>query len=154
MIKHKSILLGAVLFSTKIFAFPCFFTLVKDSCWTDYDVTVTVHDVINEQTILTVTVPKGKSWVREAFTCQPNQKLKYTAIFSPAIWENSEGKVYNAQHYWALPETITAAQKAWDIPVCYPEAFAEVPFPPKASGNCKCDLNSIPPIPPVASSPK
>ena len=143
------ILISCALFSSKLLAFSCFYTLVKDSCWTDYTVTVVVTNVDTNKKLVTVTVPKGQSWARQAFSCEPNEKLNYTATFEPTIWENGKGALYKAQHYWALPDEPTAKQKAWDIPVCYPSAFAEVPFPPAAGGNCKCDFKSVPPIPPV-----
>ena len=140
--------LSGVLLSTTLFAFPCFYTLAKSNCWVDYDVTVNVYDTKNNQLLKTVVVPKGKAFVREAFVCEAGQTLNYTATFTPKIWENEIGAVYNAQHYWALPVELTAKTKAWEVSVCYPDAFAEVPFPPQASGNCKCDFASIPVIPP------
>jgi hypothetical protein len=147
MMSPKLIFLCSTLLSTQSMAFPCFFTLVKDSCWTDYTVTVNVTDVDTNQTIISVSVPEGQTWVRQPFTCQPSQKIVYTATFEPAIWENSEGVIYKAKRYWALPSTITPKQKAWEVPVCFPAAFAEVPFPPKVIGNCKCDFSSVPAIP-------
>lgn len=138
-------------FSTPLMAFPCFFTLAKDSCWIDYDVTVVVTDADTSQQVLSINVPKGKSWTRQAFTCQTNQKLLYTATFEPTIWDNGKDAVYSAQHYWALPSAPTSKEKAWEIPVCYPAAFAAVPFPPNVSGNCQCDFDSIPAIPLQAS---
>ena len=151
MITRKLFFVSALIVSNQSLAFPCFFTLAKDNCWINYDVTVLVIDVQSQQQILSVTIPKGKAWVREPFVCQPNQKLDYTATFSPIIWEGSEGVIYKAQHYWMLPAAPTAIQKAWEIPVCYPSAFSEVPYPPTASGHCKCDFTSIPAIDLVAN---
>ena len=149
MIKHNATFISCALFSTQLLAFPCIFTLVKDSCWTNFNVTVVVTDVQSNKPIASITVPKGKSWDRQTFECQPGQKIIYSATFNPVIWEGSEGRVYNAQHYWALPDSFTSSQKAWEIPVCYPSAFAEVPMPATGSGNCRCDFLSVPPIPPV-----
>ena len=134
--------------SAQSLAFPCFLTLAKDSCWTNYDVKVIVMDASNNQPITTVEVPKGQSWTRQPFTCQPGQKLIYQASFQPAFWQSEVGKVYMAIRYWSLPATPKPGDTAWDIPVCYPAAFAAVPFPPDATGNCKCDFGSIPPVPP------
>ncbi|WP_419420900.1 hypothetical protein ACNVED_06270 [Legionella sp. D16C41] len=141
--------LGGLIFSSQLFAFQCYFTLVKDSCWTDYAVTVKVLDALNnDNNLLTITVPKGQAWGRLPFTCQPNQKLLYQASFEPSIWENQKGEVYNAINYWTLPPAIKTGQSAWEIPVCYPRAFSEVPLPPQATNNCTCDFKNIPPIPP------
>lgn len=150
---RNGIFISAALFSAHLFAFPCYFTLAKDNCWTDYNVTVAVTDANNEKQILTITVPKGKSWGRASFTCQPGQTLRYQATFTPTMWEGSENTVYKAQHFWALPETLTPTQKAWEISVCYPSAFAEVPLPPTAGNSCKCDFSAVPIIPPFIEPP-
>lgn len=134
---------------SKSWAFSCFFTFVKDSCWKSYDVTVTVTDPNTEKNILTLTVPKNTAWGRVAFDCEPNEKMFYNATFSPTFWEGTEGHVYRAKQFWMLPKAPNPGETAWEVKVCYPRDFAEVPFPPTAmNGNCKCDFNSIPPIPP------
>lgn len=149
MIKRKVAFITGALFSTQILAFPCIFTLVKDSCWTDFNVTVVVTDVQTNKPIMSITAPKGKSWQRQSFECQPGQKLVYSATFNPVIWEGTEGRVYHAQQYWSLPESHTAKQAAWEIPVCYPAAFSEVPLPATGGENCRCDFLSVPAIPTV-----
>lgn len=147
MFKRLLMLGSSLLCSSISYAFPCFLTLVKDSCWTDYSVTVTVKDATSNQNLLTVTAPKGQPWVRDTFVCQPNQKLFYSATFEPVFWEGSEGVVYSAIRYWILPNQITDKQKAWEIPICYPAAFASVPFPPKVGGDCQCNFANVPTIP-------
>jgi hypothetical protein len=129
-------------------AFTCYVTLVKDSCWTSYNVTVDVLEAASDKTILTMTVPEGKSWVRESFNCEPGQKLVYRAQFSPVFWESEKGKTYPAKSYWSLPGTINAGETAWEVPICYPEAFAAVPLPPKATSNCRCDFSAVPALKP------
>lgn len=148
MITRPIIIATVLLLSSPLMAFPCFITLVKDSCWADYAITVNVLDVDTNQSILTLSIPKGQSWTRQSFICQPSQKIVYKATFEPTIWEGAEGAVYDAQHYWQLPDKATVRQKAWEVPICFPQAFAEVPFPPQASGNCQCDFAAVPPIPP------
>ncbi|AHE67450.1 hypothetical protein [Legionella oakridgensis] len=130
-------------------AFPCFITVIKDNCWTDYNVTVNVLDASNENNnLVTVIVPEGSSWARQKFTCQPSQKLKFQAQFTPVFWESDEGKSYDGQHYWTLPQQITKDETAWSLTICYPEQFSEVPLPPTAGGQCKCSTAGIPPVPP------
>ncbi|STX28651.1 periplasmic protein [Legionella beliardensis] len=148
MIKHKFLLLSGLVFSSQLFAFQCYFTLVKDSCWTDYSVTVNVMDVANNSTAVTVTAPKGQSWARQGFTCQPGQEFLYKATFEPYIWSSEKGEVYTAINYWTLPKAPKPGESAWEIPVCYPQAFSAVPLPPQATNNCACDFSKVPAIPP------
>jgi hypothetical protein len=140
------IILCGTLLSAQSLAFTCYFTLAKDSCWINYDVKVTVIDATNNQPLTVVEVPKGQSWVRQPFTCQPGQKLIYQASFEPSFWQSEAGKIYMAIRYWSLPAAAMPGDTAWDIPVCYPTAFAAVPFPPTAAGDCKCDFSNIPPV--------
>lgn len=134
--------------SFQTWAFPCFVTLVKDSCWTDYNVTVTIATAQTGKQVASVIVPQGQSWVRQSFTCQPGESLAFSAIFDPVFWENDKGKVYPGQSNWQLPQAIKKGETAWNINVCYPSEFAEVPLPPQANGSCKCITENIPPVKP------
>lgn len=125
-------------------SFTCFYTLIKDSCWTNYDVSVEVTDAGNLSKLFTVDVPKGKSWTRVKFECSAAQSLLYVAKFSPIFWESDKDKTYPALRNWSLPGTVSPGDLAWTIPVCFPEDFSEVPAPPTGSGTCKCDKESIP----------
>lgn len=128
-------------------AFTCFATIAKDNCWSTYTVVVQVIDASNDAVVTTVTVPAGKPWAREQFTCQPEQKLRFSAEFSPLIWEQDAGKSYDGQHYWFLPQAINPGEGAWNISVCFPGQFSEVPMPPQATANCACDMATVPPVP-------
>lgn len=139
--------LCCVAFSSHLFAFSCFLTFVKDTCWTNYNVNMLVLDATTGNELFSMTIPKGQTWVRQPFVCQPGQKLMYNATFTPVIWQGEEGRVYKTQHYWALPNAPKPKEKAWEIPVCFPKAFAEVPFPPQAVGNCQCSFKDVPLIP-------
>ncbi len=139
--------LGALINIAPSWAFTCYYTLAKDNCWTDYTVTV---DVINSKTgspLTTVTVPKGEQWSRQMFECEPDLKLMYTARFSPVFWQSDIGKTYSAQNFWSLPSKINPGDSAWNVSVCYPADFSQVPMPPQAIASCKCDFTSIPAIP-------
>lgn len=139
---------AAFILSVQAWAFPCYLTLVKDSCWTNYEVNVVMMDALNRNKLTTITVPKSKSWARQKFTCQPGQKLVYEATFKPVFWKSEVGKVYEATRFWFLPNTVGTGETAWDIPVCFPAAFSQVPFPPDAMGNCQCDFKAVPSIKP------
>lgn len=139
--------LFGVVFSQQLMAFDCYLTLAKDNCWTDYDVNVTVTDTVSNQALTVVTVPKGQSWTRQKFTCQPGENLLNTATFSPTVWDATPNMVYNAKKFWALPQTVRAGQTAWELQVCFADAFSAVPMPATATGTCACDFKSIPPIP-------
>ncbi|WP_028388462.1 hypothetical protein [Legionella fairfieldensis] len=148
MILRRLIFLFCASVTVSGWAFPCYITLAKDSCWTNYEVTVEVMDANSNELVVTAIVPKGKSWVREPFVCQPGQKLMYQASFKPVFWQREEGKTYMALRYWLLPTEISTKDTAWELPVCYAAAFAGIPFPPDATGNCQCDFTSIPPVKP------
>ena len=129
-------------------AFLCYYTLVKDCCWTKYNVSV---DIINAGTldkILTIDVPAGTSWVRKTFECTPAESLIYKAQFSPVFWASDQGKIYQGLRNWSLPGKINPGDTAWTIPVCFPADFAQVPLPPTADSNCKCDFSVIPEVKP------
>jgi hypothetical protein len=136
-------------FVSPLYAFQCYFTLAKDNCWLNYTVNVQVIDAATQKPIASIVVPKGKPWGRVAFTCEASQKLMYQATFTPIFWKSDEGKQFYAQKYWTLPDVANPKDTAWEIPVCFPSAFASVPFPPDAIAACACDFKSIPPIQPI-----
>lgn len=151
--KHKfllsSMLMAAMAVPAVVSAsYPCFFTFVKDSCWTDYDVNVSVVDASNNKHVVTVSIPKGKSWARKKTRCNGGESFDYAATFSPVFWQSDEGRQFRGKRTWTLPQHMSKGDTAWDITVCYPEQFAEVPLPPTAGANCKCDFQSIPPVKP------
>ncbi len=147
MPKMLMMLLG-LCFSVQVQAFPCFLTLVKDSCWTNYNLMVSVINGNTGKLVTAASVPQGTSWARQPFDCQPAEGLSFTATFTPAFWESDSGKIYAAKHDWFLPKAIVKGDTAWNITMCYPRDFSEVPLPPDAGGNCKCNTDIIPPIKP------
>jgi len=147
MLKILIMGLGAF-FVMQVHAFSCYLTVAKDNCWKDYNVTIGVFDTSNDKQIATLIIPEGSAWARQAFTCQPGEKLRFQAQFTPVFWESDQGKVYPAKDFWTLPDKPAQGDIAWNITLCYPEQFSEVPFPPQAGAHCKCDLSGIPPIKP------
>lgn len=145
----KKYIVSLLLASTQASAFNCYVTMVKDSCWTDYNLTVSVSNANNGKELIEVLVPKGKSWGREAFACDKGMTLALTAKFDPVFWSTDEGKTFPGQRYWKLPDNIESGISGWNVTVCYPKWFANVPTPPNATANCKCDTDNIPTLPPV-----
>jgi hypothetical protein len=135
----------SLFFSAWGYAFPCYFTLVKDQCWKDYKISVDVLDTSKNSKILTAVVPEGSQWTRTAFECSAKQSLDFIASFSPAFWENEVGKTYHAKRSWMLPLAATD-EVAWNITICYPGDFSAVPMPPEANNHCGCDTSNIPPV--------
>ncbi len=135
-----------LMLSTQLFAFPCYIMLVKDSCWTDYDVTINIMDTIKDASKGSVSVAAGKSWTREKFDCEPKEVLLFNAKFTPVFWKGGEEKTYHAKRYWSLPESILPNQSAWTINLCYPNDFSEVPLPPRADNKCACNVQGIPEV--------
>ncbi|KTD30862.1 periplasmic protein [Legionella moravica] len=131
-------------FSSPLWSFTCYYTLAKDNCWTNYDVSVDVFDATSNTKLFTITVPKGKSWGRTEFVCTAGQRLLYYSRYAPVFWQSEVGKSYPALKSWTLPRTSNPEHVAWTIPVCFTADFSQVPLPPDAKGNCKCDFGSIP----------
>jgi len=133
--------------SAQAFAFDCYVTLIKGSCWKNYDVTVSVLNANTEANLLEIVAPKGQMWTRQSFNCQPGTKLNYKAKFLPVIWESEANKIYPAVQYWSLPTDIKQNTSAWNLSICFPDAFSAVPLPPDATDQCHCDMKSVPPLP-------
>ena len=146
--KNVVVFIATLLLTGKALAFDCYFTVAKDNCWSNYQITASVSDAQSHQTLTSLTVPQGQSYGRQLFNCQPGQTLMFTASFSPAIWEGENNKQYNGEQFWVLPAKINAKQSAWEVPVCFSKDFADVPYPQGATSNCACDFKSIPAIPP------
>lgn len=144
MLQRTFVLLLGLSLNHLAWSFDCYFTVAKDSCWTNYNVSVSVIETKSNTVLTTVSIPAGKSWYRQKFSCQPGQKLLYNATFSPVFWASDLGKTYPAQNYLSLPESVNSGDTAWNLSVCYPTQFSEVPLPPDAKGNCACDFKSIP----------
>lgn len=148
---NRKIILSSILigigFSMQASAFTCFLTLVKNSCWTNYDVTVELTNASTGDSMVKALAPKGKTYVREQFTCEAAQAFNFSATFLPIIWESEKGKHYPGKTTWSLPPEIAKGDTAWNVTMCYPEEFSGVPYPSEASGNCKCDNINLPPIP-------
>jgi len=147
MMKLSVMVLGLSVFS-QAQAFPCFITMIKDNCWTGYNLSVDVMDVKHSQKVVTIVVPKGKSWTRVPFECSASEELGFNAKFTPVIWEHQADKTYPGSHDWFLPDEIKPGSTAWNINVCYSSDFESVPMPPTATNHCVCDTASIPAIPP------
>lgn len=149
MYKILSFLVMGFWFSTQSYAFICYITIVKDSCWKNYNVTVKATDGATGAEAVSVTVPLGEPWARQQFECTAGETLALEAQFSPVFWSSDEGRIFPAQRYWKLPTAIENGITGWNVTVCYPKWFANVPMPPEASSKCVCDTDSIPPIPPL-----
>lgn len=135
--------------------FTCYVTFVKDNCWLNYDVTISLRDNVSSQTLIELTAPEGQSWIRGSFECQEKQVITYFAQFSPIFWQQDQGKTYAAESNVILPDTIHPGDTAWTINICYSQQFTGVPLPPEATNNCQCDFSKIPSIPPkqILNSP-
>lgn len=145
----KKPLLGitSLVIVTNAFAFDCYITVLKDSCWVkDYEVRVLLTDVKMNRNITEVVIPKGQSWGRSPFVCDARQQLAYSAIFSPTIWEGQENDIYKGLRFWILPDEAAKNETAWNLQVRFPKMFAGVPSPKGALHNCRYDETSVTPI--------
>jgi len=137
-----------LLVTSQTYAFKCYITAVKDSCWSEFDVTIKIINYATDKPVVDdLVISKGKSWVRKSFDCEPKEALIYKAKYSPAIWKGQDQKVYTSKRIWYLPKEVKKDEVAWNIPICYGRDFSQVPLPPTVSGKCQCDYSSIPDIP-------
>lgn len=140
------------LFTTQVSAMTCYLTMVKGSCWKAYDLTVDVSNADTGKAKTTVLVPEDQMWVRQTFECKPGETLALVAKFSPVFWAGDENKTFPGQRYWKLPDTVKPGETGWNVTVCFPKYFSNVPLPPDASTHCDCDVSAIPKVEPTKSN--
>jgi hypothetical protein len=133
-------------FSSNLFAFPCYITLMKQNCWKGYAVSVKIADAETTKDLVTAKVAEDAAWSRTQFACEPHQTLYFVAQYAPAIWQGEEDKTFAAKRNWFLPEKITPEVVAWNINLCFPTDFSSVPLPPNIGNDCRCDVSQIPKI--------
>ena len=142
-----TILLLSLLMSTQVQAIKCYLTMVKGNNWKSYDLTVDLLDGSGKKK-LTSLIAEGDLWSRDEFDCKPGETLSFEAKFAPVFWEGQEDKSYKGKHFRTLPNAIQPGESGWNLTLCFPKDFLEVPSPPDANTNFKCDLESIPKIEP------
>lgn len=143
---RRIFMLIGILYFANLHAFTCFFSFVKDSCWKDYAVTVVATDILTGKEVVTVTIDKGQMWSRKEFTCHSSQSFEFISTFTPVIWDKDAGKKYPGKSSWTLPAKIDEGKTAWNLTVCFPKEFSEVPVPPTSGSECKCMGDTLPPV--------
>lgn len=146
--KYLGILLGTLLFSQQTTAFTCYLTMVKGGCWKSYDLTVDLSDADKGTLIKKILVAEDQLWTRQKFDCKPGKTLALEAKFSPVFWEGDEDKAFKGRRYWKLPDAIKRDETGWNVTVCFPTQFEDVPHPPAGNANCGCDFTDIPKVEP------
>lgn len=144
--KYLGLLFGLFI-STQTYAFHCYLTMVKGACWKPYDLTVDLSDADSGKVIKTILVPADQAWIRQEFDCKPGSTLAVEAKFSPVFWDGDDEKTFKGQRYWKLPDVKKEDETGWNVIICFPKQFADVPSPPEAS-NCGCFFDNIPKIEP------
>lgn len=137
-------LLISMLFAANAHAVKCYMTMVKASCWKDYDLTVTIKNAETGDKLGDITVYEGDMWKRGTFSCKEGQTLELSAKFSPVFWSGDSDREFKAMRFWLLPKKAGENAIGWNLTVCYPEWFADVPTPPKATASCACDMSAVP----------
>jgi hypothetical protein len=135
----------AVLIASNAYALDCVITSVKNSCWKDYEATITLRDVQTKQDITTFKIPKDQMWGRTTISCHPGQILDAKVSFSPDIWEGDGSKVYYSKRIWTLPGRAPGREFSWTLNMCFADDFSRMPEPIKSKG-CFCDPKAAPPI--------
>ncbi len=129
-----------------LLAASCLLTAVKPACWANYTVFINILDAQTQRKLTDITLSTDKLWNRVRFECEPGQRLAYQASFKPAIWQGQEHAIYQAQKFWLLPTNKALPAQTWEIQLCFPTAFAEVPMPPLGNQPCACDFKAIPTV--------
>lgn len=137
--------LFAYIFVSNAFAVECVITAIKNSCWKDYEATITIRDVQTKKDLTTFKIPQNKDWGRTQFSCQPGQIFDAKASFSPDIWDGDGSKIYNSKRIWGLPTKAPNSDVRWSLNLCYSDDFTGMPEPIK-SKNCVCDQSIAPPV--------
>jgi hypothetical protein len=145
-LNYICIILGVSLFAVNAMAFPCFITMIKGKCWKNYSVKIDVLDSVDNSVLMSIDVPKEKSWERLYFDAKPKQRFILQATYSPSFWATEKDVKYHAKRYWALPEKLKTGIIAWNVDVCFPDDFSGVPMPPDAGQDCSCDKKDIPAV--------
>jgi len=135
-----------ILLASSSRASDCYFSLVKGACWKDYTVTVDIMDAVSGKKLVSVTIPENKVWGREKFSCSASQSLSFDAYFTPTIWEADKNKHYSGKSTWMLPAKLEKGKTAWNVTLCFPREFSEVPAPPTATNDCACEIDKLPPL--------
>jgi hypothetical protein len=143
--KHIWKYLVAALVVSNAHALDCVITSVKNSCWKDYEATITLRDVETKQDIATFKIPKDKNWGRTTISCHPGQLLDAKVSFSPDIWEGDGSKIYFSKQIWTLPGKAPAPDVSWTLNMCFADDFSSMPEPIK-SKNCSCEQKNVPPV--------
>lgn len=154
---RRSILLGEKMRNYKMiaclsllwansYAFDCYFTVAKNSCWLNYDAKVEVVDNALDKVIAVVDIPKGELWRRIHVKCEPKQSFRFIASSSSEMWKDQVGKKYNSRRRISLPIDIKSTEKAWNIPICFTNDFSGMPMPITAAHDCTCDWSKVPKV--------
>ncbi len=135
-----------VFLTTETFAMQCYLTLMQGKCWHGYKITISAVDSISGDELIKPVTLEGKKgdsndkfWKRVPFECKAKQGISLKASFSPPIWSADKDKAYPGSETIYLPETVKKDIFAWNVPICYPSAFENIPLPPSADANCDCD---------------
>lgn len=145
MIKTLTMLM-LCLFTLNAYSVHCFVTGVKANCWESYNVTIDIVDTKNNEKMASIIIPAGSLWSRQEFECTPGENLRFDATFNPIIWEKEKDKVYTGLRFWKLPVTAPKEGEVWNLNICFPTHFSQVPLPPEAQQRCVCDMQNIDPI--------
>jgi len=145
-LKHKLMaIIGLNLLQSISYALPCVVTLVKNTCWGDYEVHIELRNIMSGL-LADAVIPKNQYWTRVTFDCQSKQTVKAFAAFTPAIFAKDEGAFFNAKRFWLLPPEDPKAGSAWTFTIRFPDDFSNIPQPLTGGGN-NCTYDSqIPPV--------
>lgn len=144
--RHWKVFSFLFLLCSSAYSIDCYFTVLKDNCWLNYDAKIDIIDNALDRAVVVVDIPKGEGWKRVRMKCEPKQSFRFLVSYSPEFWKGQEGKKYAGKRRISLPLTVKKNEVAWNIPLCYTTDFIGVPIPPTADRACVCDWSKVTPV--------
>lgn len=106
----------------------CQVHLTKPACWQKFDVKIMLLNGTTLKVLDTYHL-KDNPVLTKKFDCKPGEVITFASSFDPSIWHNDKYKIFNAQGSWQVPQTLKKGISAWQVNICFPDAFQDVPMP-------------------------
>ena len=119
---------------------PCSVHFQKDSCWKDYQITLTAMNAMTHTPLADPLVLEPDVFSKiSPLKCESAQPIAFIAKFTPAIWEEQAQKNYHSKAFWVAPDALPTDVSEWELSVCFPRDFVGTPLPLEATGSCVCE---------------
>jgi|GEM_PF-741500 len=135
---HAIMSLVLLLFAGQAFAVNCKIIVAKNTCWNNYEIKVRMLDALTLKEYAVIDVPKGQHYTVKEMQCESGKQVFFRASFKPVIWQNQKGDFYQTKRFWDVPQALVKDAKHWEVKLCFPRDFDNVPIPPGDLHDCQC----------------